>query len=257
VALPDGTLARSGGKVVKNVAGYDLPKLFTGSLGTLGMIVEATFRLHPLPETAETYTIRFGDARQANQFLLGLLSSTLTPVAVQIRSGRERPTFLDIRYEGTPAGVEAQLRSTEALAPTREPASTEVWNAREGLWMRTGDACICKLSVLPTRIGAACGDADTLAAELALDWHAVVQATGIGLLRFEGTPQRLMQAVTRLRTEVEAEGSSLVVLRRPEALFDPLDAWGSAGTALPLMRRLKQQFDPAGTLNPGRFVGGI
>src|SRR5271157_3560473 len=134
VALPDGTLAKSGGKVVKNVAGYDLPKLFTGSLGTLGVIVQATFRLHPLPQGSETLTARFAGVQDANRFLLQLLDSTLTPSAVQVRSGRQNGAYVDVRYESTAAGIEAQVRRMAALAGQGEIASGDPWGAREELW---------------------------------------------------------------------------------------------------------------------------
>jgi len=257
VALPDGTLARSGGKVVKNVAGYDLPKLFTGSLGTLGIIAQATFRLHPLPQVDESCTLRFVGVHEANRFLLALLDSTLMPVAIQIRAGREQATWIDIRYEGISAGVEAQVRRTEAMASGREPQSQEVWKAHENLWTSAGDFCVCKVSILPAQIAVTCDLLEKLAAEMGLDWLAVLQATGIGLVRLEGAPSQLVRATLRLRAEIETDGGSLVLWHCPEGLRTALDAWGSAGTALPLMWRVKQQFDPAGILNPGRFVGGI
>jgi glycolate oxidase FAD binding subunit len=254
VALPDGTLARSGGKVVKNVAGYDLPKLFTGSLGTLGAIVQATFRLHPLPASEETFTSGYQEVRAANQFILKLLDSTLTPAAIQLRAGHGCGAYVDVRYEGIPAGIEAQIHRTETLG-TRQTSPADAWHAREELWMHSGASCICKFSVLPDQIAGACEQAEKLASELALDWVAVVQAVGIGLLRFEG--DAVASALEPLRESLERTGGSLVVLRCPDDVRDRIEAWGSAGSALPMMRRVKEQFDPAGILNPGRFVGGI
>jgi glycolate oxidase FAD binding subunit len=87
-------------------------------------------------------------------------------------------------------------------------------------------------------------------------WKAVVQATGIGSLRLDGSPDCLHVAFRELRTEFESSGGSLVVLHRPAGIT-PLEAWGNAGDALPLMRAVKRQFDSKNTLNPGRFVGGI
>ena len=259
VALPDGTVARSGGKVVKNVAGYDLPKLFTGSLGTLGGIAQATFRLHPLPATWETFTSKLSNVDEANRFLLQLLDSTLTPSAIQLRAGQQRETFVDVLYEGIPAGVQTQMLRTAAMRTGQEPASGDPWRAREELWTDAGLACIAKFSLLPTQIADTIALLDKAAAEFSLDWVMVVQATGNGVLRLAaGKPfDSLGRAIGPLRASLESLGGSLVVAQLPEELRDRIETWGSAGSALPLMRRMKEQFDPAGILNPGRFVGGI
>ncbi len=258
VALSDGTLARSGGKVVKNVAGYDLPKLFTGSLGTLGVIVEATFRLYPLPQAERTITFAASDCGEANRFVLALMDSTLTPVAIQVRAGRDRNTQVDLRFEGTAAGIEAQVPRAEALALARGAlADAAVWHAREELWMRAEPGCIAAFSVLPAQIAALCQRIAAITSEAELDWIAVIQAAGTGVLRLDGGPERLVPAIDRLRSDLEPAGGSLAVRRCPDALRSRIEAWGSPGSALPLMRRVKEQFDPAGILNPGRFVGGI
>jgi glycolate oxidase FAD binding subunit len=116
-----------------------------------------------------------------------------------------------------------------------------VWNARQELWPPAPDAAIAKFSTLPDRIARTI-DAVRIAST---NWSAVVQATGIGYVRLNGDLQPL-------RAELEREGGSLVILTKTS-----LDAWGSVGDTLPLMRALKQQLDPKGTLNPGRFAGGI
>jgi glycolate oxidase FAD binding subunit len=270
VVLPDGTVARSGGKVVKNVAGYDLPKLLAGSLGTLGIIVQATFRLHPVPAACAVFDARFTDLRSAQDFLLRLMDSTLTPSAVQLGAGRHREVRVDVLYEGIPAGVESQMRRTAEFGVMQDGAGVApgqgrapnrpafgVLRSREDFWMHTGPACICKLSVLPARVGATCGHVQWLANELQLDWLATVQAVGTGLVLLQGEAERLSSAVTQLRAQIEQGGGSLVILRRPEGWRQDIDSWGSTGSALPLMRALKSQFDPQGVLNPGRFVGGI
>jgi glycolate oxidase FAD binding subunit len=89
-----------------------------------------------------------------------------------------------------------------------------------------------------------------------IQWQGVLQATGIGVLRFEGDPARLSAAIARIRTEFEKGGGSLVLLNRPADIFS-LDAWGSPGDTLPLLQAVKNRLDPKNTLNPGRFVGGI
>src|SRR5213082_253524 len=101
IALPDGTLASSGGKVVKNVAGYDLPKLVTGALGTLGVITRAVFRLHPLPRHSRSFTISVSNPREAQQIILAIQDSKLAHVALQSQFSAEALPVIDILFEGT------------------------------------------------------------------------------------------------------------------------------------------------------------
>ena len=115
IALPDGTLASSGGKVVKNVAGYDLPKLVTGALGTLGVITRAIFRLHPLPRNILSFTFEAQNPADANRLLLAVQDSKLAHTGLQIRSASETSPAVDIRFDGTEAGLAAQ---TETLTKT-------------------------------------------------------------------------------------------------------------------------------------------
>src|SRR6266576_1215105 len=110
IALPDGTLASSGGKVVKNVAGYDLPKLVTGALGTLGVITRAVFRLHPLPRHSRSFTISVSKTREAQQIILAIQDSKLAHVALQSKFSTEAMPVVDILFEGTEAGLDAQAR---------------------------------------------------------------------------------------------------------------------------------------------------
>jgi glycolate oxidase FAD binding subunit len=227
LVLADGTIAMSGGKVVKNVAGYDLPKLATGSLGTLGVITRAVFRLHPLPRNARTLTIDATDAKDMQRIILAILGARLAVTAVQARPANE----IDILLEGTEDGIAAQEAVIKEMGAVRV-GSHAVWKAREELW---GEAPIVKFTTLPSQIAAA----------LASFSHFVVQATGIGYARSS-------RDLPGLREAMEREGGSLVVLGKSE-----IDAWGNAGDALPLMRAVKTQFDPKNTLNPGRFVGGI
>jgi glycolate oxidase FAD binding subunit len=229
LVLADGTIAKSGGKVVKNVAGYDLPKLATGALGTLGVITRAVFRLHPLPRNTRTLTIATDDAGEMQRIVSAILDAQLAPAAIQVRNGG-----VDILLEGTLDGIAAQESAIGAFGMVRE-GSHEVWKAREELWRRSGAGPIVKFTMLPSGISAAS----------ALFSNFVIQATGIGYAPFDGD-------IEKLRTAFERDGGSLVILGRTK-----LDAWGSPGDTLPLMRAVKQQLDPKSTLNPGRFVGGI
>jgi glycolate oxidase FAD binding subunit len=253
LALADGTLAKSGGKVVKNVAGYDLPKLATGALGTLGVITRAVFRLHPLPQNARTLTILARDAAEAQKTIDAIQNSQLAHAALQVRLESGEAPQVDILLEGTEAGIAAQELRIRELAGAAavvagsavEEGSAGVWSAREQLWDQPGargrELAIAKFSVLPADI------ARTVACIGSGSWSAVVQATGIGWLR------RAPGGMKGLRAAIERSGGSLVILRDA----GELDAWGTAGDTLPLMHALKEQFDPRGILNPGRFVGGI
>lgn len=226
VALPDGTLASSGGKVVKNVAGYDLPKLMTGALGTLGVITQAIFRLHPLPAHAQTLTARMPSPEAAQAAVLAIQDSQLAHSALQLRA----PSMdVDILFEGTDAGITAQRAAACTIAPFAE-STPDVWSARERLWPAEA---VVKFSVLPTEIAQSIA---TLRPEA-----AVIQATGIGYAKLD-RPRRDLPSLTVLT---------------PSQLESQLDSWPTAGDTLALMRAVKQQFDPNSILNRGRYVGGI
>jgi glycolate oxidase FAD binding subunit len=236
VALPDGTLALSGGKVVKNVAGYDLPKLMTGALGTLGVITQAVFRLHPLPHHSRTLTSLVETADEAQKLMLSIQYSQLAHIALQARTV-EQGIAVDVMLAGTEAGIDSQQRQLSSLTRMSE-SDGGVWGTRERLWP-SHEALIVKFSVLPSKIATTLKLLDASA--------VVVQATGIGHAKLG-----LDCDVAKLRREIQAAGGSLVLLT-PSAL----DAWGSTGDALLLMGAVKQQFDPNAILNRGRFVGGI
>jgi glycolate oxidase FAD binding subunit len=258
LALPNGTLASSGGKVVKNVAGYDLPKLATGAFGTLGVITRAVFRLHPLPRGVKTFSFT-ADGFQAMQDLsLSIQDSKLSHTALQIRCSAGGKPKADMLFEATEAGLSAQESQLRKIlgAAGAEQSSEDIWNARQDLWTSANDAVIAKISVLPAGIAKLLEALERTAHAKTLHWQIVAQATGIATLRLGGEPTRLAAAVEQLRAAVEGSGGSLAVLRRPQEL-ESMDAWGNAGDAVGLMRTVKHQLDPKGTLNPGRFVGGI
>jgi glycolate oxidase FAD binding subunit len=263
LALPDGTIAKSGGKVVKNVAGYDLPKLATGALGTLGVITRAVFRLHPAPKEVRTISFGTRDFTDAQRLLLAIQDSRLAHSALQVRCVENPAPHIDTLFEATEAGRAAQVEQLRAIAaptPVTESAAG-VWNARQAIYgndeSRNSESpyAIAKISVLPTQIAEALS---TLASECAsaVRWSTVIQATGIGCIRLQGDAERIGKVLSQLRASIEQAVGSLTIAHR-HSTIPSLDAWGATGDALPLMRTVKQQFDPAATLNPGRFVGGI
>lgn len=263
LALADGTLASSGGKVVKNVAGYDLPKLVTGALGTLAVITRAIFRLYPLPRFARTFTcFASGLLPEAQGLLLAIQDSTLTHSALQIRLIENPPQAkIDILFEGTEAGIAAQAAAFKSLvtpAPIVE-ADASVWNARQELYSfaryDSSTSAVAQFSVLPSSIQ---GTATTLCSIVAsrVRYDTVAQATGIGHVLLRGEPGVIASVLSSLRAGLERNANALVIHHRPAAIPTP-DAWGKPGDAHPLMRAVKNQFDPKNTLNPGRFLGGI
>lgn len=260
LALADGTLARSGGKVVKNVAGYDLPKLATGAFGTLGIITEATFRLYPLPREARSFRFSSDSTGPLCKVALSILASQLVHTGVQLRAGRGAAPLLDVRLEGTPAGLDAQERQLLSLAKATTNAGipADAWAARDELWRGTENAIIAKCSVLPTDLQTYFDLLRDTCGPLDVAWRTVAQANGLSLVRLEaGAEGSLLSATASLRNKLEQLGGSLVVLSCAVGMKSKLDVWGAAGDALPLMKRIKEQLDPNGTLNPGRFVGGI
>jgi glycolate oxidase FAD binding subunit len=261
LALPDGTLASSGGRVVKNVAGYDLPKLATGALGTLGVITRAFFRLHPVCPSSLTVSFSAADVEEMQTKILAIQDSKLAHTAFQIRCAGEMGggAVAELLLEATEAGLVAQQQQMRKMVGSFEIAAKQVWSARQELWSGASEnAVVAKVSVLPALVAKTIRLVESAAKGDHLGWKAVFQATGIGWLRLDGPAGALAAVVNSLRSALEGDGGSLVIVHRPQTKeMSSIDAWGSPGDALPLMRALKQRLDPQNTLNPGRFVGGI
>jgi glycolate oxidase FAD binding subunit len=252
VVLADGTIAHSGGKVVKNVAGYDLGKLFTGSYGTLGVIAEATFRLHPLPADRRWVIARLrsdGAAKRAAGAVAALSASQAEPSAIEInRPEPGGPITIAALAEGTAAADRAA--ALRELIGTGEVAEEPpVW------WGRLlGDDVLIELRFPPAATAAVLEAAD--AARMVLRG-----SPACGRLLLE--PVRPMAedepaaVVSALRAGVEAAGGRAHVLALPPGRpYENVDRWGHVGS-LPLMRRVKERFDPGRRMSPGRFVGGV
>jgi glycolate oxidase FAD binding subunit len=265
IALPDGTLASSGGKVVKNVAGYDLPKLVTGALGTLGVITRAVFRLYPLPRNTRSFSISTPNIEDTQRLILAIQDSKLAHTALQSHFSNETQPVSDILFEGTEAGLAAQESQLRNLCQPDEisDASSTAWNARQELWSNfvapaslPAPFAIAKLSILPGDMSRTMKAISQATTAEQLRWRILFYATGLGWLRLEGEASALHNGLHLLRKTMENQEGSLVVLHRPEKM-PLLDAWGTPGDSLPLMKSVKHRLDPNSTLNSGRFLAGI
>jgi glycolate oxidase FAD binding subunit len=249
VALSDGTVARSGGRVIKNVAGYDLAKLFTGSFGTLGMILSVNFRLHPRSPYRLTV---LGVATDPE--VLGSAARALAAAPLELDA-------LDVAWRGGRGGLLAVVSGAEPGARANRAANlmqeerlsrVDVTDDDEQLWsrqragQRSAHASLVRVAARPGQLPA------VLRATDASGGTAIGRA-GLGTMYVELHPE----SVPWLREKLPA-GAHAVLLDAPAELRAAADPWGMRnGAALELMRRIKRRFDPAGVCNPGVFVGGI
>jgi glycolate oxidase FAD binding subunit len=260
MALPDGSVIKAGGKVVKNVAGYDLTKLAIGSLGTLGVITRAVFRLHPIPVATATYSATVTTPSEAAKLVLAILDSHLVYTGLQIHARGADQVFVHVRLEGIPESLLDQYAKLGRIAGAHEFAECagDVWTARQKLFVNAGRSVICKCCVLPSQIGSLCDALFRQAGPAEVAATLVAQGTGLAEVRLDAAGQQpLMTVLHALRSEVDRLEGTMTVSQCPVAMKDELDVWGTVKDALPLMHRIKQKFDPGQTLNPGRFVGGI
>lgn len=255
----DGKIAKAGGRVVKNVAGYDLMKLLTGSYGTLGVINEVTFRTYPLPEASATVVL-VGESDAIFKASQILLSSALTPVAFDLLSGKlveklnlGKGIGLMVRFQTVAESVKQQserlLEVGEKLGLSANLAGyneDELWEKLQDYkWGKMEESeVVCKIGVMPKE---AVATLNKLERGIGLI-HAGV---GVGLLRFDSIS---VDDLLKLRRWCENKGGFLTVLLAPVEIKQNLDVWGYNSNALNLMRQIKQQFDSKNILNPQRCL---
>jgi glycolate oxidase FAD binding subunit len=264
---PDGTLARGGGKVVKNVAGFDLPKLAVGSLGTLGAIATATLRVYPMPEATRCALLRFERAADIDVALRLLIEKRLEPEFVTLSNY----DALAVGFAGTQGGVDAQmatvLNEIAAAAGADGSELTELeresYEQRERAVRRDG-AWRLRVVAPPAYPVARLAAADGIAAAavpvayplLGVALHAYgdsVVPTGAA----QAGPDWNVDALRERVAAATAGSGRIVVHAMPDAARESVDAWGPLPPSFALMRTLKDRFDPHGLCNPGRFVGGL
>ncbi len=282
VAHPEGIVTKAGGKVVKNVTGYDLDKLYTGSLGTLGVIVEANFKLQPLPAVQKS-VLAVMSATAAGRAIDALADSVLVPNSVElfdsdalnhISSMRvpDGERGLLVRFGGNSKAVDRQVRDTKSICS--EAVELEVFTGKqqERIWndvcemqvqAAAGGAAICKISVLSSEVPRVFDQTRAAAESVGLRamlWGRALN--GVCYAAIDGadnSPAAVKSAIVSLRSRLSDRSGSVVVESCPPAVKEGLDVWGGTvdPAALNIMKSIKEQFDPRKTLNPGRFVGGI
>jgi glycolate oxidase FAD binding subunit len=285
----DGQDVKAGGRVVKNVAGYDLMKLLTGSYGSLGIITELTLRLYPRPETGQLVMVT-GSLAGLTTLQQQLMASTLTPtrldlvtanlLATDLLANAEGLTEVGLlmHFQGIAASVTHQVQQLQTLVQTSGLALTTLVNPDQvyqhiqaRLWAALGSAdaqasqsnlgqtnLVCKLGCLPAQAIATlvaittCSQAS--GAKAGLQLHT---SNGVGLLRLTVPTAQAASLLRQTREICEQAQGYLTVLHAPADLKQHMDVWGYQGNALAVMRKLKQQFDPQQRLSPHRFVGGL
>ncbi len=266
IVRADGTVARGGGKVVKNVAGFDLPKLMVGSLGTLGLIATATFRLHPMSERREWHAVATRSLRDVRTLCRALLDRRLEPSAViALADANACATY--VLFEGFGAGVESQGAKLREVARDLFGGNVSRVDARGGVdaaalaeGARTYGNVRLRISTPPAFIPSL--EHDILAPlrsayrECRVVLYPTIGATFVGGFPREG--DRFVSALEGARAAAEAARGNLVVVECAEpSLRERIDAFGALPDSFPIMRRLKERFDPNRRLNPGRFLGGL
>jgi glycolate oxidase FAD binding subunit len=254
VAYPSGKVARAGGKVVKNVAGYDLMKLHIGALGTLGVVAEVNFKVQARPEMDATVLAQFDAPAAALEVGLKLAHQYLAPAAALVLDGDEGGWTLALRFEGY--AREVQAAKDQAVRFVREAGGAvedaaippAFWDAARDWSTPTDDEVVLRaivpLTASPLLMAAVPRGARVLAQP----------ASGVVDVRVVATSAA--ETLSRLRPVAGADGQ-VVVIAAPAALKQGLDVWGPPPPGFPIMRALKLALDPNGILNPGRFVGGI
>ena len=264
VAHVDGSVSKGGGRVVKNVAGYDMPKLAVGSLGTLGVIIEATFKVAPLPATQETLLATFPSLEAATAAVFAADDRGLALRAFALQPQPAGTALAACWLAGPSAAVDRTARELSELtggAETRrlEGAESERWWAQiEQAVAPSGSGVGLRASLPPSAVVGFMQGLEALGHDDAATVDSLsYPTTGLVLARLGDAPvERLVDVIEAARGLATEAGGSLVVTAAPVAVKERIDAWGDAD-APSLMRRLKQEFDPRGMLNPGRFVGGL
>jgi glycolate oxidase FAD binding subunit len=276
----DGSIVRGGGKVVKNVAGYDLPKLYIGSYGTLGVLVEATLKLRPLPDADRLVVARFERLKDAGAAARAIMASDLIPSALELVDGGASRALglaasggaLLIGVDGIKEQVDWQCAEVGRLLPTLGSTECRVLDGpgRDEVWRGFGElgrvgvedvAAVMKWGVLPTQVAEVMEEGGAIALRSGLG-AAVTAHAGVGiatavLAGAGANADAVVRTLTDWRAMVNGAGGHTLVEWAPLAVKERVSVWDAPDAAFRIMKRIKERLDPRGILNPGRFVGGL
>lgn len=284
VVTADGRVSKAGGRVVKNVTGYDMCKLYSGSLGTLGVIVQANFKLTPLPDDQATIVGAFDGPRDAFHSASALLSLSYHPHSLQLIDGSLVDQLSEealpngklavlVRHSGRRSAVKRKVQDTtrilqgshgQCAEPTAGNDETLWQNLIDLDWMHDrGPEVVLRASMLPSQV-------EGFWAAFQGDTHPGLQRgmsadPGMGIVKLyywaddtgPGPESAVLDLVKAAREKSRRLGANLVVQRCPPSVKAHIDVWGEGIEGMDVMRRIKEQMDPSHTLSPGRFVGGL
>ena len=288
--FPNGDIVVSGGKTVKNVSGYDMCKLLIGSMGTLGIICEVTFKLLPLPEKEATLLIPFASLQEADAFVHEITHSPLIPASIEMLNAMaiqkmRYPLLLPaggnylvaIALEGVAESVERQISEMSSMGKKLGALAMMILNSEkhQAFWIAIRDfsnglkgdypnLISLKSSFLISKCGEMLGSYEKIAQDLAMDC-AFICRRGDGILHsyvmtgknLRSKNESLVELIGRLTSEAVKNEGNLIVEISPSSVKKKVDVWGQSRGDYIVMRWLKEQIDPVGILNAGRFVGGI
>jgi glycolate oxidase FAD binding subunit len=258
LVLADGTVAKAGGQVIKNVAGYDLSKLVYGSLGTLALVAEVVLRVHPRPEATATVAVP-ASVTTATATTLWLMQSPLEPSAVDwIGDPRDGMGRLAVRFEGSRAGVDAQTvaarEQMDGAELLTDAAETSLWEEFATTRRAGPESTVASAGTLPSRLPVVAEEAVVAADEAGVDVRFVSHsALGLHTVQFTGQPEGQARAFDRWRGAVLRMGGTVLLRDRPKEVDDAVDVLGPPPSAVNLLRAVKSSIDPHGRLAPGRL----
>ena len=283
VVQADGKVIKSGGQVVKNVSGYDMTRLHIGAIGSLGIIAEVSFKLTPLPPKETTLLAGFDSNEPCLKAGLGIFHSDAMPLALTAFdsgvderaevAGIAGANFLAVRLGGRPLTLERQLGDCSSILTEHGAMTVETLDGSraETLWRKVADfgwdestkpLMTARAHVLPTEISELTAVLGRSGSSGAL-YPAIVSHPGYGNITVNWFAQTedvstdlADDALSQAQDAVHSLGGRMVIERCPLDVKSRLDVWDEPGEPLAIMRRMKEQYDPKGILNPGRFVGG-